>query len=264
MIEINCKNCNQIFQAENKRFKICAPCKKSKSIQSCRNYKKNNPEKISEYNKIYKSENKKYISDYNSKYNKENREKIQARQTEQHRERRHNDSKYKITIVLRNRFRKFYKYKTNSSKDIVGISCEEYIKWIEFNFKEGMTWENHGILWHIDHLIPCYWFNHMNEIESKLCFNWINTRPLYAKTNLSRKKCTLEELVNQELNLKFFGKEYNLKPLITKFLEKSKDGSSESLRYGKNISGLGQSAGKLLPSQPLEKGEASTTIRIQA
>ncbi len=39
-----------------------------------------------------------------------------------------------------------------------------------------------------------------------------------------------------------------LNPLITKSLVKPKDGPSESLGYGKNINGTGQSACKLLTS----------------
>ena len=53
------------------------------------------------------------------------------------------------------------------------------------------------------------------------------------------------------------------KTIITKFLEKSKDGLSESLRYGKKINGMGLSAGKPLNSIP-EKEETSTTKWTQA
>ncbi len=49
-----------------------------------------------------------------------------------------------------------------------------------------MSWENHGTLWHIDHIIPCNYFDLSNIEEQKICFNYRNLQPLLIKDNLSK------------------------------------------------------------------------------
>ncbi len=235
MIEIICKECKQNVIVEDRRFKMCLVCSKNKQLERCRQYKQKNKEKISEYNKDYKQKNKEKVCDYNKKYNVENRAKIQKRQTEQKKERRKTDTQYKLSIVLRNRFRKFYKGKSSSIKDLIGCSYKNFLKWMEFNFTGDMSWENHGTLWHIDHVLLCHMFDHNNIDDRKICFNWKNTRPLLAIKNLSRKTIEMKDLLNHEIALTYFTKqnkegyndiEVNFAYLTTKLLEKSNNGSS--------------------------------------
>ena len=49
-----------------------------------------------------------------------------------------------------------------------------------------MTWENHGAVWHIDHIVPCCKFDLTNEHEQKRCFHYSNLQPLFAQENLSK------------------------------------------------------------------------------
>ena len=221
MTEIICKRCNLTFNMPNKRFKYCTECSKQNQRDMSNNYKKENKEKI---------------SDYNKNYNIINRDSIQKRQTSQHSERRKLDFSYKMSIVLRNRFKKFFKGKySKSMRELVGCSYSNYIKWIEFNFTSDMNWENHGILWHIDHVLLCCMFDYTKDEDIEICYNWKNTRPLLAKKNLSRgKNIDLKDILNHEIKLKVFEKNNNgyknlnidFAYLTTKFLEKSKNGSS--------------------------------------
>ena len=60
---------------------------------------------------------------------------------------------------------------------------------IESQFKEGMSWKNHGIHgWHIDHIRPISSFNFesCNDPEFKECWALENLQPLWAKENLSK------------------------------------------------------------------------------
>ena len=237
MVEIICKECKTKVNVKNNRFKMCSECSKKKQLESCRKYKEKNKEIISNYNKKYKEENKILVSNYNKKYNIKNRETIQKRQTLQHKERRHSDIKYKMSIVLRNRFRKFYKGKSNSSniRELIGCSNEKFLKWMEFNFKGDMSWENHGKLWHIDHVLLCYLFDHSKIEDRQICFNWKNTRPLFSNINLSRKTIDMKDILNHEITLHYFQKqnkegynniEFNFAYLTTKLLDKSNNGST--------------------------------------
>ena len=233
---INCEECKSDVEVTSKRFKLCPTCSRNRKLKRCKEYKNKNKDRVQEYNKKYKEENKESISVYNKKYNIENRNEIQTRQTIQHKNRRKTDPVYKMSIVLRNRFRKFYKgIDIDSFQEIVGCSYENYVKWIEFNFDSNMSWDNHGTTWHIDHVILCYMFNHENINDRKICFNWKNTRPLSSKINLARKKMDTKDTLNHEIRLHYFEKnniegyehiEINFAYLTTKLLEKSNSGSS--------------------------------------
>lgn len=220
---INCIECGKKVEVPNFRTKMCSDCSRNKRLLGYKKYKIANKEKIVEYNKQWKSENKENVSAYNKKYAKENRETIQKRNTQREKVKRHTDSKYKMQIVIRNRFRKFY---TGERKrhECVGIPIEKFINWIEIQFTGDMNWTNHGTLWHIDHVVPCIWFDFEIESDRKICFHWSNMRPLLAKRNMSRKGCSISELLLQEIRAKNFLPDTNFKPLTTKLFEKLNSG----------------------------------------
>ena len=41
--------------------------------------------------------------------------------------------------------------------------------------------------WHIDHIIPCDWFDMNKPEEQAICFHWSNLQPLWADENLEKK-----------------------------------------------------------------------------
>lgn len=57
-----------------------------------------------------------------------------------------------------------------------GLDIENYRKWIELQFTEGLNWDNFGTFWQFDHIIPVAYFNFSLEEDLKLCWNFINTR----------------------------------------------------------------------------------------
>ena len=74
------------------------------------------------------------------------------------------------------------KYRT---KQLTGCELSFLKGYLEANFTEGMTWENHGS-WHIDHIKPCCSFDLTQEEEQKKCFHYTNLQPLWANDNLSK------------------------------------------------------------------------------
>jgi hypothetical protein len=225
MIDIICKKCSIEFEAKTRVTKYCVQCGKEIRRERCREYKRKNKQKISEYNAKYKSDNKEKISEYNARYNSENREAIQKRQTEQHKVRRKTDMGYKMTICLKNRLSRFYKGEQASIKDLIGCPMEFLLKWFEYNFSEDMCWENHGVVWQIDHVIMCSLFDLNSYEERKKCFNWMNLRPLKSSINMSRKKIDVFDLTKHELKIKSYNEENKIfGQMATKFLEKSKNG----------------------------------------
>ena len=59
---------------------------------------------------------------------------------------------------------------------------------LESQFKDGMSWNNHGVKgWHIDHIKPCASFDLTDPEEQKKCFHFSNLQPLWWIDNLKKK-----------------------------------------------------------------------------
>lgn len=72
-----------------------------------------------------------------------------------------------------------------------------------------MSWDNYGTDWHIDHIVPCAYFDLTNENHQRVCFNWRNLQPLWKKDNLSKNRKLLSdykekiEYISKCLDIKF-------------------------------------------------------------
>lgn len=65
----------------------------------------------------------------------------------------------------------------------VGCSVEELKQHIEAQFEPGMTWENYGKAWEIDHVKPCASFDLTKKEEFSRCFHYSNLQPLSVTMN---------------------------------------------------------------------------------
>lgn len=85
---------------------------------------------------------------------------------------------------------------------IVGYNASTLIAYLENLFCEGMTWDNYGKAWHIDHIIPISAFNFSStsDIDFKRCWSLKNLRPLWAVDNL-RKGDLLEKPFQPSLTI---------------------------------------------------------------
>jgi len=70
--------------------------------------------------------------------------------------------------------------------DLIGASPSFVMGYLEAKFTEGMTWENYGHGWHVDHILPCCSFDLTKEEEQKKCFHYSNLQPLWAEDNLKK------------------------------------------------------------------------------
>ena len=74
---------------------------------------------------------------------------------------------------------------------VLGYTTEQFIRYIESKFEEGMSWDNQGE-WHLDHKRPKSWFALLNDDGSinhdqvKQCWSLDNLQPLWATENLSK------------------------------------------------------------------------------
>jgi hypothetical protein len=184
--------------SETQKRRKCIKCLNAE----CREYKRKNRGLISQYNKNYKAANRKTIKKYNHKYNKNNRRAIQTRQTRTHRLRRKKDPVYKMAITLRGRIRHliFGDGERKGSRSLVGCDYKFVRDWLESQFKDDMSFENHGPVWHVDHVIPCSKFDlEDNDDEQFKCCNWSNLQPLYVNDNFTKSNTANEDEIQNHI-----------------------------------------------------------------
>jgi hypothetical protein len=101
---------------------------------------------------------------------------------------------FKLKTILRGRLLDALKRHTNGGKvnknhsalTLLGCSIQEYQQYLENKFLKGMTWENHGEIWEIDHIKPCDSFDLTLEDQQKICFHYLNTQPLFKTTKIAQ------------------------------------------------------------------------------
>jgi len=150
----------------------------------------NIPKELSEF--YFRKDTNKYRKQNKHKrdlYLKKNKIKIRKRNRLYLVSYRKNNLNARITNNLSTRVRIAIKgqSKSKSTMVLLGCSIEFLKKYLQDQFKEGMSWDNHGLYgWHIDHIKPCCKFDLTKESEQKLCFHYTNLQPLLAKENLSK------------------------------------------------------------------------------
>lgn len=74
-----------------------------------------------------------------------------------------------------------------SWRTLVGYSTDALMTHLEKKFKSGMTWENYGTVWHIDHIIPKSFFKYEDYDDVfRECWGLQNLQPLFAEENLKK------------------------------------------------------------------------------
>lgn len=76
--------------------------------------------------------------------------------------------------------------KSNRTAALIGCSIDELRACLEKQFKPGMSWENYGPVWHVDHIKPCVSFDLTKPEQQRECFHFSNLQPLFAEDNLKK------------------------------------------------------------------------------
>lgn len=69
---------------------------------------------------------------------------------------------------------------------LLGCSLSELWVHLESKFVPGMTRENYGPVWHVDHIRPCVSFDFSDPEQQRACFHFSNLQPLFARDNLCK------------------------------------------------------------------------------
>ena len=152
-----------------------------------------------------KSSNKKYCSDKCRQIQEANRRKVYKEKIgiEKFREmnravndRRRSDPVKKLICNIRTylsmTLSKNQSAKGSNTFKILGYDADTLRRHLEKQFKDGMTWDNYGNVWHVDHRIPTDAFNFKQVDKRKLhevirkCWALDNLQPLDAIENMRK------------------------------------------------------------------------------
>jgi len=101
------------------------------------------------------------------------------------------DPHFKLRQLLSNRINHALKGRITpeATIELLGCTLTELKNHIETQFVEGMTWDNHGKgskCWHIDHILPCAFFDLSDYTERKICFHYSNLQPMWEPDNIRK------------------------------------------------------------------------------
>jgi hypothetical protein len=145
-------------------------------------WKENNKEKEAAARRNYKDKNSEKVNEYHRKWKQNKRENDIQYKLQSNMSRR---IRYELNTLLKGK-------KTKRTTEYIGCTIDELKNYIENKFTNGMTWENYGKMWHIDHIIPCSAWDVTSDMESYYCWNFRNLQPLLASEN-KRKKDKYDE-----------------------------------------------------------------------
>lgn len=178
--------------------KICKCCNEEK-LKTEFGKNKNYPEGLWLYCRICtrkkqkdsldKPKNRQAINKRTSEYYQKNKKRRNEYQLKRHHERMKSDPLYVLKKRYRSRTRKLFRnkksVKISSSMSFLGCTAEEFTKYFESKFTEGMTWDKvfSGDI-HIDHIIPISSATTVEDLIKLSHFS--NLQPLWAMDNLKK------------------------------------------------------------------------------
>lgn len=133
--------------------------------------------------------NRELLLPRNRKWKHENRDKTLAATKRWQKKQFETNSNYALAHSLRTRLNMAIKnnFKAGSAVRDLGCSIEEFRKYIESQFKPGMSWDNRGKwgeVWHIDHIKPLNKFDLTNREQFMEACHYTNMQPMWALDNI--------------------------------------------------------------------------------
>lgn len=233
-MELCCTNCNETKSldefyvkktAKNGRHSFCKKCMISKYSEQRKAYYKTYTRNDKAYidTRVYPDgirncptcKKDKSVEDYYydsmiknikgscKECTKEVRKRYYPTQNKKRRERLDSHPELKIQRAFQTRFYRIIKgtaKRSNLLSNYIGCSLEDFINWITYQFVDGMSLENYGKEWHLDHVRPCASFDLSKDEDILECMCWKNIRPCWKKENLTKSSKIDEKLITEHNN----------------------------------------------------------------
>jgi hypothetical protein len=188
-----CTICNEIkpfdeFGKHKKsRFGLTSNCRSCKSKKD-KEYR-DNPiryrellDKKSQY--YHKVKNEDWFKDYHKNKTRDYKKETAAQKVNPHRELKSRLRKMTCNAFNRRNNPEWVK-KNNKTEILLGADFFTVKEFLERQFLKGMTWDNYGEVWNIDHVIPLDIAGDDVELINKLCY-YQNLSPIYKNDNFRK------------------------------------------------------------------------------
>lgn len=151
------------------------------------------PEALARYSKearraanaAYYQANKERILKKTNQWKKDNPKKFAAHRRKYLR----NSPRARIANNSRDRIRRMIGSQGNGrgrSNRLIGCNAETLCLILEARFEPGMTWDNYGSAWHVDHIIPLAAYNLTDPEQQRQAFHYTNLQPMWAHENMAK------------------------------------------------------------------------------
>ena len=159
---------------------------KKQHTQAVRRWRQNNKAKATEIARKWVAENRERYESLRAKWRSENQDKVRAYRVISEKRRRA-DARNRISMNISRSIRTHIKGNKKRAcwESVVGFTSKELRRHLERGFGPGMTWDNYGTFWNIDHIVPISAFNFSSQSDHdfKLCWSLKNLRPLKVSEN---------------------------------------------------------------------------------
>jgi len=175
---------------KNKYYEYqCKQCRNEKHKLYHNKHKEEHSERVKKWvecnREVKRTHNKKSINKIKS--DPEVRKKLNYKSSQYLKLKRKTDINYKIQNNIRSRF--YYALKKGKKYEsvlkLLSCSIEEFKLYLEKQFLPEMNWDNHGVIWEMDHIKPCASFNLVDIEQQKQCFHFSNHQPLFKTTEIA-------------------------------------------------------------------------------
>lgn len=96
------------------------------------------------------------------------------------------DVQVRLRNRMRGRLRECLKKTMEKKVSASAVVAKASVGRILAQMKPGMTPDNFGTVWNLDHVIPCIWFDISRADHQEACLHECNVRPEFASENKSR------------------------------------------------------------------------------
>lgn len=176
-----CELCLKVASDSQKRFY-------HGTLKKDPNYILRNRERV----RVWREKNLEKSLRAREKWAKENPEKLAVilkRADRKYKERHKDDPIFKMKKRIRQMIERIIggsKKGGGGAEKLVGYKAKELKSHIENLFQDGMTWDNYGTMWQIDHIAPVSELLRLGIKDPKIINSLDNLRPLWKSDNISK------------------------------------------------------------------------------
>jgi hypothetical protein len=127
----------------------------------------------------------------------------------------------KIQVNLRRRFKRAFDRSSPKLKFLVGCDIEFFRNYLQNQFTEGMTWDNYGSFWSIDHRLPISFAKTQEDMD--VIFHYTNCRPLELIKNSAKRNKIIPDILTPMLSFE------NIPSRLLNLLQQALKKDNESL-----------------------------------